>query len=92
MSSHCKFCLDRESQQDDKKDPKRAAITERQNNALINRLIANGTTTALYFGTLRLDSTLRLAQQLAKVGEPGPFRSSYRMEENVLEQLAKSAE
>ena len=57
----------RESQQDDKNDPQRAAITERQNSALIHRLIANGTTTALYFGTLRLDSTLKLAEQLAKV-------------------------
>lgn len=61
------FCNARESQQDDKMDPKRAAITERQNSTLINRLIANGTTTALYFGTLRLESTLKLAQQLAKV-------------------------
>lgn len=63
------YTFPRESQQDDKKDPKRAGITERQNSALINRLIANGTTTALYFGTLRLDSTLKLAHQLAEAGQ-----------------------
>lgn len=56
----------RESQQDDKRDPKRSAITEEQNAALIRRLVANGTTTALFFGTLRKESTLRLAQQLAQ--------------------------
>ena len=66
----------RESQQDDEKDPKRAGITEEQNSALLRRLVTNGTTTALFFGTLRKESTLKLAQQLKQADRflaPNPY-------------------